>query len=576
MSKGNKLSNYIKYANYTDESLNYLSQDMRKNYNQLIRDSFDLLNSMIKSYNKTDYEADLIYNTVALIKFICSKLKFNEDEILINKKRIKKARANLITCMNDSKNNKDTLLNAINGLDEIILDKNIDPEALVELIKKLVDKKENINIIKKFININKESVVKSAELFDYVFKKTIKAIEENNRDIYYYITLLKIVWTSKVNKSKYSAMLTMAGKSEWSNEINYVINGIKRPYDTDKVLKKYHIIEEPTEFKILGINKRKSNETIITLDKSKTIIRDDAISIRKDGNLYIVTIYVADVGSIIKPLSTVDYDAKNNYKCLYLPKNRINIFNDHVEEKVSLNENKPRKAISLNVVLNSNGEVIDYSLSKDNIIVTHNLSYSYGDKLLKDPYSGDIHYMLNDLNMLSQALKYQNKSKAEYWDKKDANCKENFRTYKSDSIVSELMVLYNRILAEIAKDKKIPYIYRIQEKEYITALLKQLNIDINDWTKNIVNGLYLDSRYSTIPKQHYGLGFKEYSHSSDPCRRYPDTYNQFLLHQFYFRDIREFFDKYAFEDLVEYFNQRNVEHCLLTAEYQRALELKRK
>ena len=138
------------------------------------------------------------------------------------------------------------------------------------------------------------------------------------------------------------------------------------------------------------------------------------------------------------------------------------------------------------------------------------------------------------------------------------------------------MVLYNRILAEIAKDKKIPYIYRIQEKEYITALLKQLNIDINDWTKNIVNGLYLDSRYSTIPKQHYGLGFKEYSHSSDPCRRYPDTYNQFLLHQFYFRDIREFFDKYAFEDLVEYFNQRNVEHCLLTAEYQRALELKRK
>ncbi len=178
--------------------------------------------------------------------------------------------------------------------------------------------------------------------------------------------------------------------------------------------------------------------------------------------------------------------------------------------------------------------------------------------------------------MLSRALEYKNKNKAEYWEKKEkANNDKKDYDYKSDMIISELMVLYNRILAELAFDNNNPYIYRIQENEYISSLLSDLGIENTGKIKNIMNALYLDSKYSSKPSNHAGLGLSKYSHSSDPLRRYPDLYNQYLMHEFYFKDIHGIYDKETIDNLVNYFNQRNRELSLMKLEYNRALELKK-
>lgn len=576
MGRTNKFYNFIAYGNFSDENIEYLKQDTGNNDTQLIRNAFERLQDLIKGFNGTEYEIGIIENTITFIKVICSKQKFSEFEIRTNKNRIKRRRAELINCREESKLFKKELLSLINKLDEIILDKNIDPDSLRELVKKLIDKKEDVNIIKKFLNINKEAIVDSVELFDIVFNKALESIQNNSRDIFYYITLLKIVYTSKINVKEYHNRLMSIGKNKWKNEIEYIINGLRRPYDTERVLNKYDIVAEPQEYSIINIKKTNHNEKIITLDEYRTNLRDDAISITKDGNLYIVKIYVTDVGGIIKPNSPADLVARNNFKCICLPDNRIDIFNPAIETRLSLNENQPRKVMALTVVFTNDGKIVDYHLNKENIIVKKNLTYSQGDRIIRSLSDDEFYNDLNDLKTLANTLRLANKAKKEYWHKKDAIKDNSIHLFESDIIVGELMHVYNKLLPRIASDNHSPYVYRTQEKEYITSLMKELNIEINDWTKNIINGLYLDSKYSSVPRPHHGLREKKYSHSSAPARRYVDTYNQYLTHQFYFKDIPEFFDSETFDDMVEYFNQRDLELSLMNAEYIRAFELKRK
>ena len=146
---------------------------------------------------------------------------------------------------------------------------------------------------------------------------------------------------------------------------------------------------------------------------------------------------------------------------------------------------------------------------------------------------------------------------------------------KSDKIIAELMVLYNRLIATIMCEECNPYVYRIQDPSYITSLVKKMNIEIDDSTRKTIEDIYMDSKYSTYPRYHNGLHVPIYSHSTDSLRRYPDLYNLYLLHAFHFKNINFNFNQERFEDLVSYFNQRNVELSLMESEYERALKLRK-
>ena len=86
-------------------------------------------------------------------------------------------------------------------------------------------------------------------------------------------------------------------------------------------------------------------------------------------------------------------------------------------------------------------------------------------------------------------------------------------------------------------------------------------------------GLYLDSKFSVSPRYHAGIKTDIYTQSTDPLRKYPDLYNQQLLHKFYFGDIDFAFDYEEFRNNVEYFNQRNRDLTMMKAEYNRGMRL---
>ncbi len=578
MSSDPRIFNFILYGNFTDEAIKLYLGDCDCSTRQMLRDAYRALLTNINTFTNDDYHTTIIKNGIDLFCILCDMINFNREEIDVNRKRIKKLREPILAILKNNSNS--ILLDSANQLDEIVLDKNVDANALVKLIITLIDKHEDIDIIKKFLNINKEALMtKNNELFDYVFFKAMKALETEDRDIYYYITLLKLLYTSKVNKDKYLRFLhnSTSKNNLFSYEIYLIINGVKRGLTSNEILEKYGIITNIPNGPIHKITSPVIDENIITIDGSSTFLRDDGISIKKDGNKYIVGIYVADAGSAIPKNSELDLNARNNYKCLYWKGAKTRMFPSKVENALSLNEGKHRGAISLYVVLNDSGEILDYYIEKNNIVVSQNLTYLQTENILDSVCFNGFDKRISDLFMIAKALESRNNSKENYWQKKEKSKKlDRYKKLKSDVIVREFMSLYNFLTAKIAKDENIPFIFRKQDDEYISTLVDEMGMYVDDYTKKILDNVYLESVYSTTPSKHAGLGYPYYGHFSDPLRRYTDFYNQYLFHQFHFKTMECDFDQDEFEELVRYFNQRSVELSLMKGEFEREVRLTKK
>ena len=180
MKKNIKLLNYLLEYDISTESLNeYLE------VTEIER--FDLLNKVFKTLNKMIYDLtfsvdiediELIDKAIQLIDLLCSTMEFKPEEIMNLKKRIKKSRESLlIHAKNDD--NPDLILLA-NKLDEIVLDKSFKKEDLIFLVKELINKNEDPNIIKRFLDINKDAIISNLLLFVYFFFKTLDSMNNNN------------------------------------------------------------------------------------------------------------------------------------------------------------------------------------------------------------------------------------------------------------------------------------------------------------------------------------------------------------------------------------------------------------
>lgn len=542
----------------------------------LIRSIFKFLNSFATSYRVCPNYYKVLDNALAFLAFLCEREEFTREEIDVNRKRIKKLRETLLTI---SKNKSNRIIAGYaSQLDEIVLDKGANTKDIMILILELINRKESTNIIKKIININKGVInYNNGELFYHVFNLAIKAIQDESEDIYYYLTLLKLVYYSKINKKAFVETLDSSVEADnvFSKEIYLIINGVKRGLSTEEILDKYDVISDFEASSIFVPKKKSIVEPVFTIDRSTTSSRDDGFSVTKDGDNYLVGIHIADVGKAIEVGGIQDLQALNNYKCCYMAGgNRTGMFDPGIESKLSLNAGHTRNVISLYVRLNPYGEILDYYVTKNSVVVAYNLSYKQSEDIInRITYSG-IEEAFNVLTNLSYMLEMRNAAKRKYWDTKEKNSPKNYHgNTKSEKIVQELMVLYNTILAEIAKDASFPYIYRTQEKEYISGLVDELHLSLDDYNRKMISEIYLPSKYSTTPALHSGLNVPAYSHSVAPMRRYPDTFNQYLLHKFYFKDKDFVFDDQRFEELVTYFNQRNSEMEFMKADYNREYKL---
>lgn len=564
---------FIKNGNFSDYNISIYEKEHDINDKQLIKSSFKFLFSCLPKLKNNDFSINIAINAINLICILFLNNNFNEEEILINKKRINTAKKLMYAFLKKNKNQ--SLLNSVDKLDSIILDKEISLNDIINIIKKLIDNKEYDAIISKFVKINTEVLkYNNCELFNIVFNNALLSIKNDDNYSYYYINLLKVFYTNKINKDYYIFKLDEIKNYDiYYREIYSIINGKMVYLNQDEILDKYYIEKELKSYDTNFIRPMLSNDTIITIDDLNTRIFDDGISLKKDGNKYIVGIHITDVANNIKPRELIDLQARQNFKTIYTENNkRISIFDNTIEEKLSLTQGEKHNTISIYAIYNSSFELVDYELIKNNVIINKNFNLLEVDKILesknlKEDYSKELTILYN----IASVMNDDNKSKERYWIKKGTN----LNSYKSEIIVSEFSILFNKLIALIAYENNLTYVYKYQDDEYISKLISDLNIRKNDLLNEIINNIYLNSHYSLEPKKHAGLNESIYSSSSNPLRNYPDTFNQYLIHSQYFNDLYLPYNEEDIENIVNYFNKRKDEILLLNRELTKSLKFKK-
>lgn len=313
-----------------------------------------------------------------------------------------------------------------------------------------------------------------------------------------------------------------------------------------------------------------TNELIFTIDSAESKDLDDAVSIERTPNGYKLGVHIADVSHYVKGNSPLDKEALNRGTSIYYADKVIPMLPTELSNGIcSLNPNENRLTFSAIMNISSDGKLIDFKFEKSVICSKVKGIYSEINSILNDTADKTI---LKKYKELIPSIEIMN----ELADKLIANRKKrgapNIETSeskliindeqlcidvkprtrgKSEMIIEEFMLLANESAARLAREKQIPFVYRIHETpspEKIDDLksgLRRLNVEVPVFTQvkpvhlaeilinskdkpfyPVINMMTLRSmakaKYHTEPIGHFGLALDDYAHFTSPIRRYPD------------------------------------------------------
>ncbi len=310
------------------------------------------------------------------------------------------------------------------------------------------------------------------------------------------------------------------------------------------------------------------DKTIITIDGEDAKDLDDAISIEKNKDGYILGVHIADVSHYVKQDSYIDNEARLRGTSVYFADRVIPMLPEALSNNLcSLQENQDRLTLSVVMNVGFDGKVCDFKIVNGIIKTKHRMTYTDVSKMLdgeKDVIERykDIYDDVLLMNELSEILT-KNRDKRGYINfnfpeakiifDENKNVKDVVKREitKANLIIEEFMLLCNETVAEFAFWNEIPFIYRVHEKpdsEKLETLRKILSLlgynlkpvkevyssMLNDILKQIkgkpeekvLNTMMLRSmmkaKYSKVNNGHFGLALKNYCHFTSPIRRYPD------------------------------------------------------
>lgn len=306
---------------------------------------------------------------------------------------------------------------------------------------------------------------------------------------------------------------------------------------------------------------------IITIDGEDSRDFDDAISVEKEGKNYLLGVHIADVANYVKKGSSIDKEALNRSTSVYFPERVIPMLPEKLSNGIcSLNEGVDRLTLSLEMQINSAGDVVSYDICEGVINSKKRMTYTEVQRILDgdDSEFKDNPKLLNTIKLANELKEILSKKrnnrgninldvKESHITVKDGKINVSARQSKEAyKIIEEFMIVANETVAEYVYYMELPFVYRIHEKpseeklETFKNFLNALGITTK-WTAetchpkdfqtilekikdmpyySVVNKVMLRSmqkaKYSPENLGHFGLSSKCYSHFTSPIRRYPD------------------------------------------------------
>lgn len=308
----------------------------------------------------------------------------------------------------------------------------------------------------------------------------------------------------------------------------------------------------------------------VTIDGEDAKDLDDAITLRKEGDIYKLGVHIADVTNYVRESSPLDKEALNRGTSVYLVDRVIPMLPHALSNGIcSLNAGVDRLALSCFMDIDSKGNVVSHKITETVLNVTRRMSYTSVKKILedKDPEEmkeyEELVPMFELMEELAQILREKRRkrgsidfdfpeSKIILDEKGKPTDVKPYDRNTATKIIEDFMLIANETIAEDYFWQELPFVYRSHENPDPEKIMK-LGIFINNFGYSIkigqdeihpkelqkliekidgtpeeplISRLTLRSmkqaKYTVTGDGHFGLAAKYYCHFTSPIRRYPD------------------------------------------------------
>ena len=351
--------------------------------------------------------------------------------------------------------------------------------------------------------------------------------------------------------------------------------------------------------------------TIFTIDGDDTKDIDDAISISKKGENYILGVHIADVSYYVKEGTALYKEAYSRGTSVYLVDRVVPMLPHKLSNGIcSLNPNVDRLAISCIMEITPNGKIVSHDIFESVIRSRIQMTYKKVNKILNDEETPEGYEPFkDDLKLMWELAKILRKEKLARGyldfdvDEPKILVDENCKPYdvvlrergKGENMIEDFMIAANETVAEHVFYMGLPFVYRVHEvpdNEKVEGFLNSISMlgyhivgdrnfvypksmkKILDQLRDkegfeILSTLLLRCMKKAIYKPenlgHYGLASKCYTHFTSPIRRFPDTTVHNLLRKYIFNEPN---DK-ELNRLIEYWEENLPALCDHASEKER-------
>lgn len=323
-------------------------------------------------------------------------------------------------------------------------------------------------------------------------------------------------------------ILVKLGIFEEDENIDLLRMEIPRTFPDDVLAKAQSILENPDNGPSIQ-REDFSHVQVITIDGQSTTDYDDALSLERIGDAYILGIHISDVAHFVKRDDLIDKRAFARGSSIYMADSKIPMLPPAISEHAaSLVQGEYRPCISVIVTLNRFFEIKDFDVIATRIKVDRQLTYSEATSMASsDPdmgvlikiarafrdkrlSAGATHITLPEVNLFLD-------------DNNQIVINRVDRESPSRMMIAEMMIMGNWMMASFLSRNSLPAIFRSQHEPKDRLYKGESDsLFLNCLQRKFVNRAIISHKAGF----HSGLGLDAYVTATSPIRRYHDLVTQ--------------------------------------------------
>ena len=273
-----------------------------------------------------------------------------------------------------------------------------------------------------------------------------------------------------------------------------------------------------------------------TIDSPHSLDLDDALWVETHGELAKIQIHIADPTALIEIGSPLDLAVRQRLSTLYFSRGRAPMLPPALsEQKLSLLEGEPKFTLTLDIELNSTGEILHSQIFESCFLSLGKLSYQQAEQISNNP-EHQLFLPLNSAQLWAQILNrlrvnqgaFAGIIKGNFYLNEDGQIQP--LSCRSEVLIAEYMILANTVVAQWLVDQSFTGLYRnhLPQPDLEPNLIGSdfESVDNQDFRAHYSHCL-AKANYSSLCQGHLALATPSYLHFTSPLRRFAD----FLVHR---------------------------------------------